>query len=244
MQIDINVDTGEGFNNEAKIMPFISSCNIACGGHAGNVEIMEEVVLLAKEHGVRIGAHPSFDDPENFGRYVVKMDVADLFELVIKQVSILVDVAERNGVQVEYVKPHGALYHLVCHSLPHAEMLVHMIHFNFDDMKIMGMPECLLEKVAAEWKVGYIREGFADRRYEGRVALRNRDLPGAILSSVKEVKKQVKDLSIYQEITTYYKEKHKHEVETICFHGDHDNSAEMIEEVVTFIKGLDVKIGF
>lgn len=242
MQIDINVDTGEGFNIEAKIMPFISSCNIACGGHAGNFKLMEEVILLAKEHKVRIGAHPSFEDRENFGRYVVKMEMADLFEMVMKQVSLLSDIAERNGTQVDYIKPHGALYHLACHSYKHAEMFVQIIHYNFDHMKMMGMPNSILEEVAKEWKVGYIREGFADRKYEGRVALRNRDLPGANLETVEEIKEQVKNLSIHQKITSFYNEEFDNDVDSICFHGDHKNSADIIEEVVTFIRELDVKI--
>lgn len=243
MQIDFNVDAGEGFKIEAKIMPFISSCNIACGGHAGNSQSMNEVVRLAKEHNVRIGAHPSFHDKKGFGRRLLFVEVDDLKVMIIKQVSKLVDIAAKYDKTVDYIKPHGALYHAVCHSERYSKMMVEIIKDHFPHMKLMIMPNNLMQEIAEKNDIDLIREGFADRKYEGEKILRKRELPGSVIHDVEEVKEQVKSLVLYKMMTTYHDEEYIYDTDTICFHGDHANSVKIIEEVATFMGKLNIKVG-
>ena len=110
--IDINVDVGEGVDNEEQLMPFISSCNIACEGHAGNRQTMQTVVRLAKKHNVKIGAHPSFPDRENFGRQKMEISCSRLFKSIREQINNLIKVLREENATLHHIKPHGALYNL------------------------------------------------------------------------------------------------------------------------------------
>ena len=110
--LDINVDVGEGLNNEVQLMPYMSSCNIACGGHAGDMETMRNVVKLAKQYRVKIGAHPSFPDKEYFGREIIEISSANLYTSLKKQIRSLLRVLKNEHLQLHHIKPHGALYNL------------------------------------------------------------------------------------------------------------------------------------
>src|SRR5678809_282473 len=108
--IDINCDLGEGIGNDELIMPYISSANIACGYHAGNEETMKQTIELCIKHSVAIGAHPSFDDRENFGRMEIDLPFSEVYDLVAKQIYLLDKIAKQFGTSLHHVKPHGALY--------------------------------------------------------------------------------------------------------------------------------------
>src|SRR5829696_4169819 len=112
LQADINCDMGEGIGNDEAIMTFISSANIACGFHAGDEMTMNKTILLAKKYGVQVGAHPSFFDPENFGRTEMQLPTQEIYELVQKQIDLLRSIAARHEVVLQHVKPHGALYNM------------------------------------------------------------------------------------------------------------------------------------
>ena len=111
--IDINADVGEGIGNEEQLLPLISSCNIACGGHAGNEETMREVVRLANKFKVKIGAHPSFPDKENFGREIMEISNTALYATIKNQIKMLLLVCREEQALLHHVKPHGALYNLL-----------------------------------------------------------------------------------------------------------------------------------
>src|SRR3982074_1716959 len=110
--VDLNCDMGEGFGNEAEIMPYISSANIACGYHAGDLQTIIETISLAKKYQVAIGAHPSFPDRENFGRTEMQLPDTEIYELVTLQVEFLSEMARVAGTLLQHVKPHGALYNM------------------------------------------------------------------------------------------------------------------------------------
>ena len=132
ISIDINADIGEGIGNEADLMPLLSSCNIACGGHAGNKETMRMCVKLAAQHCVKIGAHPSFPDLENFGRKKVNMSCAALYQSLKNQIKDLMNVVREEHAALHHVKPHGALYNLAARDKTTAEVIVEVmksIHF-------------------------------------------------------------------------------------------------------------------
>jgi len=125
--IDINADVGEGIGNEAELMPYLSSCNIACGGHAGSPEIIKTVIQLAKKHDVKIGAHPSFPDPQNFGRKEMALPTNELVTSLKSQIKEVLTIAKSLNVYLHHVKPHGALYNLVAKNTAIAKLLVAVI---------------------------------------------------------------------------------------------------------------------
>ena len=134
--MDINCDLGEGLANDVQIMPYITSCNIACGGHAGSVEIMKETVLLAKKNRVKIGAHPSFIDMENFGRKELFLPNEFLRNQIISQVKILKEVSDKEGIRLHHVKLHGALYNMAAKFNDVAEAVIEAVRF-FEDSLIL-----------------------------------------------------------------------------------------------------------
>jgi len=119
IKLDINSDVGEGVGNEAQLMPYISSCNIACGGHVGTQESMEEMLAFAKAYNIKIGAHPSYPDKENFGRVIIDISDNDLRKSIISQVTTLKNLAKKNGLSLNHIKPHGALYNLAANDKNH-----------------------------------------------------------------------------------------------------------------------------
>tara|TARA_B110000211_G_C14002417_1_gene519125 strand:- start:359 stop:1093 length:735 start_codon:yes stop_codon:yes gene_type:complete len=243
MLIDINVDTGEGFNNEAKIIPLVSSCNIACGGHTGDLLSIREVIEYAKRYNTRIGAHPSFDDKENFGRISMDVESDELYEDLLIQIKSVVAISGVYGVKVSYIKPHGALYHRVCNDPAYAEVLVNLIQFEMPEVLLMGLPNCVAEELAMKKGVGYIREGFADRVYEEDGSLRSRNLEGSVLSTKEDILSQFLKISGKEPIKSYSGKEIIIDVDSICFHGDHKGAEKNLEFVVNSVKDYNIQIG-
>jgi len=163
LKIDLNCDVGEGLDNEHLLMPYLSSCNIACGAHAGSVEIIDETIARAQEHGVKIGAHPSFPDRENFGRMIMELSDVDLTKSLKEQLRLFRERADRQGAKVNHVKAHGALYNLVAVEREKAEMLASLVQEEFRNAKIYVPFTSAIEKVALEQGMTVVYEAFADR---------------------------------------------------------------------------------
>ena len=239
--IDINVDAGEGFGIEPFILPFISSVNVACGGHAGNKLIMQDVISMAKEYNVRIGAHPGFEDKENFGRLVLDIPMTRLKKSVTNQIQSLVSVSKLNMVEVSYVKAHGALYHLVCNDDKYARMILEIIKLNFPHLKIMGLPNCVLKDLSENSNIGYIAEGFADRVYEDDGSLRDRKLDGSVLKETIQSVEQVLNL-VQNKVNTYSGNIIELKVNSICFHGDQVDAVKSIKSSIQELKSRGIEI--
>jgi UPF0271 protein len=240
-KIDINVDVGEGFGIEQFVLPFVSSVNIACGGHAGSKLTMQETVLLAKQFNVRIGAHPSFEDKKNFGRLILNISQSKLKESIIKQVQSLVLIAKSNNLEVEYIKPHGALYHLICNNLLFAQMMLEVIKDNFPSCKLMGLPNCLLRMLAEQNNVDYIAEGFADRVYEEDGNLRDRKFVDSVWKETSQSIRQVLNL-LDNTVITYSGNKIKLDIQSICFHGDQVDAVKLIKFSTEKLKEIGVEV--
>ena len=236
--IDINVDVGEGVGNELEIIPYVSSINIACGGHAGDASSIESVLQIAKKHNVRIGAHPGFEDPVNFGRVPLKISVPELRESLNKQMHLIQHLAVENGVALSYIKPHGALYHLVCSDEKYAHLLLEFLR---EGMGLMGLPNSVLESVCRRQGIEFIPEGFADRVYEASGNLRKRTLEGSIHTSFDDIMNQVIGLC-NNKVIGFSNERIDVCVDSICFHGDHKNSEKIIQKVVAELKNLGIEI--
>ena len=236
--VDINVDVGEGFGNELNIVPFVSSINLACGGHAGDELTIQSVLELAKKYRVRVGAHPGFEDRDNFGRVPLDISTDELRESIKKQMDLIQFLAHQNGVSLSYIKPHGALYHMVCNVEKYALLLT---EFAQEGLGLMGLPKSVLENVCMEQGINFIAEGFADRVYETDGNLRKRGLRGSVHSSFDELMAQVINLC-NNKVSVFSNDLIELKVDSICFHGDHNNSEELIQKVVAKLKREGVEI--
>lgn len=235
MNVWFNVDSGEGFKNEALIAPYIDGFNISCGGHAGDLDEITEVVLLAKKYNKLIGAHPSYVDKANFGRKVLPISKTELSNSIIDQISRLQQICNVNNVELSYVKPHGALYHKACNDFEIAEMLSVLILKEFPKLKVMGLPNSVLAHTCKKAGIVFLKEGFADRCYEQDGSLRSRTKNGAMLLTAEQVINQVKLLQMGK-VKTYCNNIIKVDVDSICFHGDNDNAHFLIKAVSNAVK--------
>lgn len=223
-KIHINCDLGEGGKYDQELMPLISACNIACGGHAGTLETMQQSVDLAREHEVEIGAHPSYPDKENFGRTSVSMSPVELKRSLVAQILSLKQIAEAEGSGLKHVKPHGALYHDVQRDPALAALLIEAVE-EFDDSLALYVPEnTLIADLAAE-RLEIVYESFADRRYQADGNLVPRSEPGALLTDPAETLQQV--ISIFFQKASTGKDAEKI-CRTFCVHSDTPNAVDIL----------------
>ena len=227
--IDINCDLGEGFNNEHIIMPLISSCNISCGAHAGSLEIMDKVIQLALNHKVKIGAHPSFPDRDNFGRNVLDISNSDLQKSLEDQLTIFKDRALLQNATIHHVKPHGALYNLIAINSEKASVVIAAIQHVFEAVKLYVPYQSRIEEIAIQSGLEIVYEAFADRRYNEDLSLVSRTFSNALIKDKQEVLKQVQKIANKQLVTTVKFHEKKIKASTFCVHGDTKNAIEILE---------------
>lgn len=227
--IDINCDLGEGFNNEHIIMPLISSCNISCGAHAGSLEIMDKVIQLALKHKVKIGAHPSFPDRENFGRKVLDISNCDLQKSLEHQLAIFKERAQLQNATIHHVKPHGALYNLIAVNRHKASLVIAAIQHVFEAVKLYVPYQSTIEEVAIQSGLEIVYEAFADRKYNEDLSLVSRTFSNALIKDKHQVLKQVQKIANKQLVTTVNFHEKKIKASTFCVHGDTRNAIEILE---------------
>jgi len=184
ISIDINADIGEGIGNEADLMPLLSSCNIACGSHAGDLETMKWCVELAKQHRVKIGAHPSFPDKENFGRQVVDMSCTALYQTIKNQIKALMNVVREQHAALHHVKPHGALYNLAVTDKKTAEVIVEVMKSIHLPLKLYVPYGSVISELAIKENIPITYEVFADRNYNEDLSLVSRGKENALIKDV------------------------------------------------------------
>jgi len=227
--IDINCDLGEGLHNEHIIMPLISSCNISCGAHAGSIEIIDKVIELAVKHKVKIGAHPSFPDRQNFGRKVLDVSNSDLQKSLEDQLTIFKDRALLQNATIHHVKPHGALYNLIAVNREKASVVIAAIQHVFEAVKLYVPYQSRIEEVAIQSGLEIVYEAFADRRYNEDLSLVSRTFSNALIEDKHEVLKQVQKISNKQLVTTINFHEKKIKASTFCVHGDTKNAIELLQ---------------
>lgn len=222
---DINCDIGEGMGNDAAIMPFISSANIACGYHAGDDVIMNETIVLAKKHGVAVGAHPSFFDRENFGRTEIVLPAEEIYELVQKQIKIVRSFAAQHEVALQHVKPHGALYNMSARDSTIAQTIAHAVKDYDANLILVGLSESQSIKEAQKLGLKTRNEVFADRTYQDDGSLTARTKPGALIRDTQQAVDQVLQMIQKKTVTTVSGKIIPVVAETICIHGDGAHAA-------------------
>ena len=233
MHIDLNCDLGEGIGNDEAIMPYITSANIACGFHAGDAHTMRETLRLAKRFSVNAGAHPSWDDRENFGRKEMDVSSEEAEKLVFEQIQMLASIAKEESVTLTHVKPHGALYNQSAKDIELANAIARAVKASGVDLVLVGLAGSRSIEAGREMGIRVAAEGFPDRGYNADGSLMSRLLPGAIIESPEDVAKHAIEL-----VKTG-------KMDTLCLHGDHPNAAEnakLLREVLekngVMVRGL------
>ena len=229
--IDINVDVGEGVDIESQIMPFISSCNIACGGHAGNEKMMRSVIKLAKKYHVKIGAHPSFPDQENFGR--VKMDIsyAALFKSIKEQVESLNSILHEEQAQLHHIKPHGALYNLAASNEKVAKVVIEFMKSMVVPVKLYVPYNSVIEKMAVKYNIPITYEVFADRNYNDDLTLVSRHENDALIYDADTLFEHVFTMISKSKVKTITGKLVEIKAETFCVHSDTKNAVNLIKNL-------------
>jgi 5-oxoprolinase (ATP-hydrolysing) subunit A len=230
MLIDLNADLGEGAGTDADLMPLVTSVNVCCGFHAGDVDTVAAALELADQHGVRVGAHPGYADRVNCGRVELDYDEGEILRLGVYQLGALKALADMLGVEVAYLKPHGALYNQACRLESYATGVL-AIAAECGDLPILGLPGSVLERLATDEKATFIPEGFADRRYRPDGSLVPRTEANALIHDPKEAVEQVEWLIGQQK------------VRTVCVHGDTPGAVEFVRAVRGFLldRGHELK---
>ena len=233
--IDINVDVGEGIGNEFLLMPYITSCNIACGGHAGDFESMHNVVKLAQQNCVKIGAHPSFPDRENFGRKPMEISCATLFSSIKHQIDDLTKVLNKKNALLHHVKPHGALYNLAATNERIANVIIEVMKSIALPIKLYAPYKSVLADLAKKETIEIRYEAFADRNYNTNLTLVSRSETHAVIQDVDMVFEHLFRMISSKKIKTVEGLEIDIKADTYCIHGDNP-------KVVDLIKNLNQKL--
>ncbi len=229
--IDINADVGEGIGNEAQLMPFLSSCNIACGGHAGDTTIMAEVVKLARENRVKIGAHPSYPDRENFGRKKMDISCSALYKSLKTQVHALIDVLDEHHGQLHHIKPHGALYNEAAVDEETASIVIELMKSIPLPVKLYVPFGSVIAKVAKHEGIPITYEAFADRNYNPDLTLVSRQLPNALITDAESMFEHVIRILKKGVVKTVNREEVVIKAETFCIHGDNPKAVSLLKSL-------------
>lgn len=246
--IDLNCDMGESFGawrmgNDAEIMDFVSSINIACGFHAGDASTMRETVQLAVEKNVSIGAHPGFPDLQGFGRRAMSLSAQEIFDVVLYQISALKGICEAFGATLHHVKPHGALYNQAAKDEKTAEAIVEAVKKIDANLIFYGLSGSFLISEAEKIGLKTASEAFADRTYQTDGSLTNRRQPNALIDSTEKFVAQILQMIESQTVTTVEGEIIAIKAETICIHGDGTHALEFAKKINRSLseKGISVE---
>ncbi|WP_417347473.1 5-oxoprolinase subunit PxpA [Ferrimonas sp.] len=226
MELDLNVDIGEGFPFDQQLLQWVSSASIACGGHAGSKAIMERTVEACLARGVRIGAHPGYPDPDNFGRKALAMEPELLLDNLCEQLARLDAICRQRDAELAYVKPHGALYNQAVNDRALATLICQAIKSVVPHAALMGLAGSPMLSLATEVELAVIREGFLDRRYLHGGALVPRSDPNALLEGTDAVRDQLTGLALEQRVVGQDGSEHSIQVDSLCLHGDSPNALE------------------
>lgn len=235
-RVDLNSDLGESFGNykmgnDDKIIPLISSANVACGFHAGDPVVLAETIKMAKDAGIEAGAHPGFPDLMGFGRRNMAVSPAEAKAYVTYQIGALDAFAKVNGMKLQHVKPHGALYNMAGKDYELAKAICEAVKEYDDSLIIMALSGGELVRAAEDMGLRVAREVFADRAYEEDGSLVNRRKEGAMITdediAIERVVRMIKE----EKVTAITGKDIPIKADSVCVHGDGEKALKFVEKI-------------
>lgn len=246
LTIDLNCDLGESFGayrmgDDAGVLPYVTSANVACGAHAGDPSVMRRTVAEALEHGVAIGAHPGLPDLAGLGRREMRISPQEAYDLVLYQVGALAAFATAAGTTLHHVKPHGALYNMACADAALAEPIARAVRDLDARLILFGLPESELQRAAESAGIPFAREAFADRAYTPAGSLVPRGTPGAVIDDPDEAVRRAVLIATERRVGTAEGEL-RLEADTLCVHGDRADAARFARMLRAGLEGAGVRV--
>ena len=236
MEININCDLGESSKlhsteNDTHLLNIVNSANIACGYHAGDPLTMEKTIEISKKNKVSIGAHPSFNDRENFGRKRLNLSSTEIEKLIIDQINILSEIADKKGMKVTHVKPHGALNNMACEDFELAKTISQSISIINKNLIFLVPTGSEMEKAGKKLGLKIAAEIFADRNYEDNGNLISRSKKNAMITDPKIAEQHVIKMVQNQSLNCYSGKQIPCEIDSVCVHGDGKNAVNTAKEI-------------
>ena len=234
--VDLNADVGESFGawpmgQDPVLFPHITSANVACGFHAGDPGVMRATVALAREHGVAVGAHPGFPDLSGFGRRDMRLSPREVEDLVVYQIGALAGVAAAQGVRLQHVKAHGALYNMAVTEFALAQAIARATASVDRSLILLGLPGSQLLTAGEREGLATAAEAFADRAYRADGTLVPRTQPGAVIHDGDAVVKRVVTMVGDQAVIAEDGSRVPLRIDTICVHGDTPGAAQLAARI-------------
>lgn len=245
--IDLNCDMGESFGAytigaDEEVMPSISSANVACGYHGGDPGVMRRTVRLARDAGVAVGAHPGLPDLAGFGRRQMRVSAQEVEDMVLYQIGALAAIARSEGVRLQHVKPHGALYHMAVRDRPLADAIARAVASLDSSLILFGLPGSEIIRAGAACGLRVASEGFADRAYEPDGSLTPRSHAGAVIHDTDAVVRRAVRMAVDGKLTTSDGREREIQVETICTHGDTPGAQALTRAIRTGLERAGITI--
>ncbi|MDQ3179641.1 MAG: LamB/YcsF family protein [Acidobacteriota bacterium] len=247
LSVDLNCDMGESFGawqmgNDAALMDFVSSVNVACGFHAGDATVIRQTIETAISKNVAVGAHPSFPDLQGFGRREIKMSASEVFDIVLYQIAAVKGMCEASGAKLHHVKPHGSLYNQAAKDANLAEAIARAVKAIDAKLILYGLAGSFLISEAEKLGLKTASEVFADRTYQADGSLTPRSQPNALIETTEKAVAQVLQMISAQSVTATGGEKVPILAETVCIHGDGAHALDFAKTINAQLKANGVKI--
>ncbi len=246
-RIDLNCDMGEipkaiADGSQESLMQWITSANIACGGHAGDAQTMEATIRQAQKHNLTIGAHPGYPDREDFGRVELKLSSSEVSDFVFEQVSALDAIAKRLDARIRHVKPHGALYNQAVHNAELAAAIAEGVARWNSEVVLVGLADSPMLEVFRRSGFPVAAEAFADRLYEPDGTLRSRKYDDALLHDPAEAGKQAVSIATRGALIARGGKEIPVHAQTLCIHGDTPDSDKTAAAVSQALRAAGVSV--
>ena len=248
MEININCDLGEkskfhSTKNDPDLLKIVNSANIACGYHAGDKKTMNRVIEISKTNQVSIGAHPSFNDPENFGRKKINLNSSEIIKLIVDQYEILQKIAQNHNENVTHIKPHGALNNMACEDLDLATTIAKTINSINKDIIFLVPTGSKMELAGKKLNMKIACEIFADRNYEDDGNLVSRSKDNALITNPDIAKKHVLKMVKNQALNCFSGKEISCKIDSVCIHGDNESSLATAKSIKDNLisNGLELK---
>ncbi|HLR78721.1 MAG TPA: 5-oxoprolinase subunit PxpA [Burkholderiaceae bacterium] len=245
--IDLNCDMGESFGawtmgNDAAVLPYVTSANIACGFHAGDPGTMRQTVKAALEHGVAIGAHPGLPDLVGFGRRTMDISPADVYDLVVVQVGALAAVAATQGGRLHHVKAHGALYNMAASRPDIANAIACAVRDIDPELVLFALANSAQVQAGLDAGLTVAQEVFADRSYQSNGLLTPRSQEGAMITDIDKATAQVLKMVKQASVTSLDGQTVSLTADTLCLHGDQPDAARFARHIRDVLEGEGVTV--